>query len=143
MCQLLEAGESGGVAVLNNRQRMYATNKLVKQWLLENGYDQIWFKRHTKDKDLVFTQKGNYLATDLWNLFDGVCFNRYGFPVYLQMKTNAWASEKEINSFLDSHNISVLVLNVTNKLKECKGKYRLFHRYYHSTSFGEVPKNGL
>lgn len=110
---------------------MYATNERVRKWLLENGYDQIWFKQHTKRNDLVFTQKGNYLATDLWNLFDGICFDSAGNPVYLQMKTNAWASAKDIEKFLKNHNLDkVLVFNVTNKLKACHGKYKLFYRTY-------------
>jgi len=109
---------------------MYATNKLVREWLLQNKFDQIWFKRHTKRNDITFTQKGNYLSTDLWNLFDGICFDQYGWPVYLQMKTNAWASAKVILKFLTTHNISVMVFNVTNKLKDSKGKYKVFVRRY-------------
>lgn len=110
---------------------MRASNLLVRQWLLENGYDEIWFKAHTKRNDLVFTQKGKYPATDLWNLFDGICFNKWGLIVFLQMKTNAWAKEKPIGDFLYKHHeLRVLSFNVTNKLKECKGHYKVFMRYY-------------
>lgn len=116
---------------MNNRERMRASNLLVRKWLLENSYDSIWFKPHTVRNDLVFTQKGNYLATDLWNLFDGICFNKFGLIVFLQMKTNAWAKEKPIGDFLKNHyGFEVLSFNVTNKLKECNGHYKVFMREY-------------
>lgn len=110
---------------------MWETNKNVREWLLKEGYDEIWFKPHGKRSDYVFTHKGNYLATDLWNLFDGICFSEIGNIYFLQMKTNAWAKEKPIQDFVDSHNnVRVLSFNVTNKLVACKGKYKLFMRSY-------------
>ena len=116
---------------MNNRQRMYATNLKVRNWLLENDYDQIWFKRHTKRNDIVYTKNGSYLATDLWNLFDGACFDSLGHLYFLQMKTNAWAKAKDIKNFVKSHVCTrVLVFNVTNKLKMCQGQWKLFVREY-------------
>jgi hypothetical protein len=110
---------------------MRASNKLVKDWLLENEYDQIWFKAHTKRNDLVYTQKGNYLATDLWNLFDGICFNLLGNIVFLQMKTNAWPKADPIKKFVKDHpSTQVIVFNVTNKLKKSKKKYIVETRFY-------------
>jgi len=117
---------------LNTRERMRASNKLVRFWLLENKYDQIWFKPHSKRSDLVFTQNGNYLATDLWNLFDGICFSPCGEIIFLQMKTNRWAKEKEINCFVKRTKSRVLIFNVTNQLVECNKKYRVFVRKYGS-----------
>lgn len=114
---------------MNNRQRMRASNFLVREWLLQNNYDNIWFKPHTARNDIVFTQNGKYLATDLWNLFDGICTG--GNTVFfLQMKTNAWAKEKEIKQWIDKINCHVLVFNVTNKCKQCNGKYKVFMREY-------------
>ena len=116
---------------MNNRKRMRASNLLVRKWLLENGYDDIWFKPHGKRNDYVFTQKGNYMAQDIWNLFDGICFNRVGLICFLQMKTNAWAKERPIEVFLRNHHeLRVISFNVTNKLKECKGHYKVFERKY-------------
>lgn len=115
---------------MNNRMRMRASNKMVREWLLENGYDQIWFKAHTARNDVVFTQKGKYLATDLWNLFDGICIKN-NFIVFLQMKTNSWAKEKPINEFIRSKaGCYALSFNVSNKRAECKGKYKVFVRDY-------------
>lgn len=116
---------------MNNRERMRASNKRVREWLLEHGYDDIWFKAHSAKNDLVTTRYGKYWATDLWNLFDGICFDRYGDIVFLQMKTNGWAKEKPIELFLQRrNNLKVLVLNVTNVLKECNGKWIVKVREY-------------
>ena len=116
---------------MNNRERMRASNLLVRRYLLENNFDQIWFKPHSKRSDLVFTQKGNYLATDLWNLFDGICFTEFGGIVFLQMKTNSWAKEKPIMEFLArTHDLRVMSFNVTNKNKESKGHWKVFVRKY-------------
>ena len=116
---------------MNRRERMRTTNKKIREWLLEKGYDDIWFKAHGKQKDMTFTQRGNYYSTDLWNLFDGICFDDQGNLVLLQMKTNGWADSKEIQEWLMKRkNLNVLVFNVTNKPKECKGKFKLFYRSY-------------
>ena len=111
---------------------MRASNKLVREWLLSNGYDQIWFKAHTNRSDSVFTQKGKYLATDLWNLFDGMCIDSTGeYVVFLQMKTNSWAKEEPIKNFIKNKTgCFALSFNVTNKLKNCKGKYTVHVRDY-------------
>ena len=113
---------------MNNRLRMRASNKLVREWLLQNGYDEIWFKPHSKRNDLVFTQKGNYMAQDLWNLFDGICFNRYGKIRFLQMKTNNWAKQDPLINFSKKHDVSILSFNVSNKIKSSGGKYKVFVR---------------
>ena len=116
---------------MHNRDRMRTSNKLVREWLLKEGYDNIWFKAHTARNDVVFTQKGSYLATDLWNLFDGICTTTSGFIVFLQMKTNSWAKEKPFKDFVKKMNgCFVLSFNVTNKLKDCKGKYKVYVRDY-------------
>ena len=116
---------------MHNRDRMRTSNKLVREWLLKEGYDNIWFKAHTARNDVVFTQKGSYLATDLWNLFDGICTTTSGFIVFLQMKTNSWAKEKPFEDWVKKMNgCFVLSFNVTNKLKDCKGKYKVFVRDY-------------
>lgn len=104
---------------------------MVREWLLREGYDQVWFKAHTARNDVVFTQKGKYLATDLWNLFDGICIDPAGFIVFLQMKTNSWAKEKPIKDFVKRvKGCFALSFNVTNKRVECKNHYKVFVRDY-------------
>jgi len=114
---------------LNNRERMRASNKLAVNHLLKNGYDDIWLKPHSARNDMVYCQDRKYLATDLWNLFDGICFGE-NRAYYIQVKTNAWAAEEPILKFLKTHSVNVIVVNVTNKLKSCKGKYKVFTREY-------------
>ena len=43
---------------MNNRQRMRASNKLAREWLIEHNYDQVWFKPHGKRNDRVYTNTG-------------------------------------------------------------------------------------
>lgn len=110
---------------------MRASNSKVKNWLLQNGFTDIWFKPHTKRHDLVYTQQGNYRSLDLWNLFDGICFHVHGYIVLLQMKTNSWAKSVPIENFLKNKmHLKVMSFNVTDKRKECNGKYRVFVRCY-------------
>ena len=117
---------------MNRRQRMQASNTMVKNWLLENKYDQIWFKAHNKFKDKVYCQNGTYKSTDLWNIFDGICIREDGVITFLQIKTNAWAKKEPFDRFTRLTNGVALILsfNVTNKLKKCKQKYKVFVREY-------------
>jgi len=114
---------------MNNRQRMRTSNQLAIKDLLQTGYDDIWLKPHTARNDMVYCQDRKYLATDLWNLFDGICFANHR-PHFIQIKTNAWASEGPIKKFLKTHYIDAVSINVTNKLKSCNGKYKVFSREY-------------
>ena len=115
---------------MNNRDRMRASNKQVRKWLLDNGYDDIWFKPHGKRNDYVFTQRGSYMAQDIWNLFDGIC--RIGSQiVFLQMSTTAWHPDKLFKDFmLKTKGVKVLCFLVSNKRKGCDGKYKVFLREY-------------
>ena len=63
---------------MHNRQRMRFSNRKAVLWLLKNGYDDIWLKPHTKRTDLTYTQGEWYRVIDLWNLFDGICFDDEG-----------------------------------------------------------------
>ena len=114
---------------LNNRERMRASNRLARIELLSLGYDDVWLKPHTARNDMVYCQDKKYLATDLWNLFDGICFGKHR-PFFIQIKTNNWAAEKPIKDFLKTHYVDVIVINVTNRIKACKGKYKVFMREY-------------
>lgn len=115
---------------MNNRDRMKASNKLVRKYLLENGYDHIWFKPHGKHNDYVFTQKGTYMAQDIWNMFDGICFDITGNVIFLQMATNGWHTEKDFGKFAGRYNVKILLFNVSNKHVECNGKYKVFMRSF-------------
>ena len=101
---------------MNPRERMRFSNRKAVIWLLEHGYDDIWLKPHTRRHDLVYTSGEWYRALDLWNLFDGICFNEGGVVVFVQIKTNAWPPTKPILEFLlHKMNLKVLAINVFKK----------------------------
>ena len=98
---------------MNPRQRMRFSNRKAVLWLLDNGYDDIWLKPHGRRHDLVYTTGEWYRALDLWNLFDGICLDKGGKLVLLQIKTNAWAKEAPIKEFLvGKHGFSAMSINV-------------------------------
>ena len=112
---------------MNPRQRMRFSNRKAVLWLLENDYDDIWLKAHGRRHDLVYTRGEWYRALDLWNLFDGICFTDDGKVVFLQIKTNAWASEKEIKDWLiDRKDLIVLIINVKGKGKKWEVRVRKY-----------------
>ena len=98
---------------MNTRQRMRVSNRKAVHWLLSNGYDDIWLKPLGRRHDLVYTTGVWYRALDLWNLFDGICFDKGGNIILIQIKTNAWASKKRVEEFLsDKKNLIILIINV-------------------------------
>ena len=115
---------------MNPRQRMRFSNRKAVLHLLGLGYDEIWLKPHVRRADLVYTRGEWYRALDLWNLFDGICFNPDGEAVYLQIKTNAWAKEQEIVDFMSDKKMLVMVLNVREKDKKWEVLLRGYDSYY-------------
>ena len=110
---------------MNSRQRMRFSNRKAVNWLLENGYDDIWLKAHTKRTDLVYTLGEWYRALDLWNLFDGICFDKGGNLILLQIKTNAWAKEQPFIDFLSNKkHLKILSINVKGKNRKWEVKTR-------------------
>ena len=107
---------------------MRSSNQLTKNYLLDHAFDHIFFKPHSRRQDVIYTQRGTYLATDFFNLFDGLCFDHNGNVIFFQVKTNAWANETEITDFLKEHKITVLSFNVTNKKNS--GKWIVLVRRY-------------
>jgi hypothetical protein len=111
------------------QRKGYASNKLARQFLLDNNYEWIWFKGHQRHQDTVFINKeGTTLAcTDIWGLFDGIAFRRVGndskwhvhVPIFLQIKTNSWRGWKDIQDFCKDKAIGVLFINVA------KGKVKV------------------
>ena len=118
---------------------MRFSNRKAVLWLLKNGYDEIWLKPHIRRTDLVYTAGEWYRALDLWNLFDGICFNDGGDLILIQIKTNAWAAAKPISDWLkDKNNLIVLVINVKGKGK----KWDIMVRKYENKQEGTVHRKG-
>ena len=111
---------------MHNRQRMRISNGHAIQYLLEQKYNHIWLKAHGKFKDRIVCQDTKYYALDLWNLYDGLCFDPKGFLWAIQIKTNAWAKAKPIIDFQKDHKIKCIVLNV----KKIGSRWKVFERLY-------------
>lgn len=114
---------------MNNRQRMYASNTKARNYLLyEYGASDVWFKRHTRRKDKVFTGNTFYNATDLFNLFDGIALvPKIKEVVFFQVKTGNWATVKPILNFKKRFpKAFILIMNV----RKVKGHYKVFVREY-------------
>lgn len=105
---------------------MRISNGHATKFLLKNGYNQIWLKAHTKFKDRVQCQDSRYYALDLWNLFDGLCFDSKGYLWAIQIKTNAWAKASEIIDFQKNYKIKSIVLNV----KKSGSRWKVLERKY-------------
>ena len=121
---------------MNTRQRMRFSNRKAVLWLLENGYDEIWLKPHIRRSDLVYTVGEWYRALDLWNLFDGICFDADGNIVLIQIKPTAWASASPINDWLkDKNKLIVLVINVKGKGKKWEKSAKLIMKSFKKTIF--------
>ena len=133
---------------MNTRARMRLSNRRAEKYLLENGYDQIWLKKHFDPRkkyghDLVyFNKRGStkygqresdganyYVALDLFNLFDGMCFSPDGRLVFIQIKTNSWPSEKPILDFIsDKQGFAVIAINVKQK----EGRWSVITRHWNT-----------
>ena len=103
---------------MNNRQRMYASNKKARDYILKEmkGTD-VYFKEHLRRKSKFYNLNGYYQATDFFNLFDGLCFHD-GSLCFFQIKTNAWPARKRIDKFLHSkHGFGVFAINVRTDKK--------------------------
>lgn len=124
---------------MNNRQRMIASNELAREYFLNLNYNYIAFKPHTKNNDVVWTRKFDGFGTtdykkyqtDHFNLFDGYMLGG-GQIVWFQVKTNAWAKSEPVRDFCEQFHTTAFIVNVTNKLKKSKGKYKVFSREYSS-----------
>lgn len=122
---------------MNNRQRMRVSNELARDYFLNLGYDWIAFKAHAlrndvawcRDSDGFKTKDFKKYYTDHFNLFDGYMLG--GTIVWFQIKTNAWAKAIPVKEFCVKYHTSAYIINVTNKLVQCKGKYKVFARQYH------------
>lgn len=110
------------------KKRFYKTNDLAREWLINQGYTQIWLKTHARRKDTIWMKRDHHLsgkayivkyqATDLWNLFDGICFDDCGCLHFLQIKTDGWPNKNQIVNFLeDKQGVYVLAINVKTRIK--------------------------
>ena len=115
---------------------MIKSNIKAREYFLDLGYNTICFKPHGKNTDVVWNRKSDGFSTkdvksyqtDHFNLFDGYMLGRE--VVWFQVKTNAWAKDTPIIKFCERYESKVIVVNVTNKLKICNGKWKVLAKEY-------------
>ena len=119
---------------------MRFSNRKAVIWLLEHGYVNVWLQPGTRRHDLVYSGGEWYRALDLWNLFDGICFDEEGTVVFIQIKTNAWPPTQPIFDFMRrKHDIKVLCINVFKKKSRWDVKIRAYcmtqiYKYFNSNN---------
>ena len=98
---------------------MRLTNLNARDWLLKNGYNDVWLKPHYKFNNIVYTNNGTYEAQDIFNLHDGICKgdNEY---IYLQVSTDKLHGKTEYVEESKKFNITVMLLAPKKKDKESK-----------------------
>lgn len=102
---------------------MRATNRRAVEWLLKNGYDYIWLKPHhdTRKKskqEYYYTKQGNFFQTDLYNLFDGTCFDVKGALTLIQISTNQYHKEEPYLEFMKGkHGFNILLIKAVDLKK--------------------------
>jgi len=101
-----------------NRVKMRATNKLAIEYLIKLGFTDITLRTHCKHRDFVYNKDKIYRATDYFNLFDGMGFNKHQELVFLQFKTNAWPASQPIIDFCKRYHLHALSVNVKTKIRE-------------------------
>lgn len=107
---------------------MRNSNRYVRDWLLENKFDYIWFKPHhdtrkNKYKEVFYTKDGTFYQIDLWNLFDGICIDRNGIICFLQISTNKFHGFGPYQKFKEGKfGFRILLFNV-KKSKRWKVTY--------------------
>lgn len=102
--------------VKTKRDVMRDSNTIARSFLIDKKFDNIWLKPHYRYLDTVWTQDGTYQAQDLWNLFDGIAFDKNGNPIFLQIKTDNWPNEKQIKHFIKRFKVKAMAINVKTKL---------------------------
>lgn len=104
---------------------MVDNNTLAREWMIKNGYTDIWLKQHTKFLDSVWShnaasegeemQVTKYKAQDIWNLFDGLAIHPDGHVTFLAIGI-AFKKIGELEEFLkNKKGIHVLMIKINRK----------------------------
>ena len=101
--------------IMGKKSRFYDSNARARHYLLTvEGCSDVWFKRHTRRKDKVFTPTHYYLATDLFLLFDGAALSPRGLILF-QVKSGNWPKTEPLNEFKRKYGNIIMAMNVRKK----------------------------
>lgn len=106
----------------NTREKMYETNTIIRKFLLQNGFKDLYFFPHLRfSKDYIF----NELA------FDGIGWKNNEKEVYLfQFKTNEKPSKKLLQQY-----------KLVEKMFFCKCRWVTRFKGSNVQMFGEDTKS--
>lgn len=96
---------------------------MCKDWLINNGYDYIWLKAHTdarnnRFKETYLTKDGVFFSRDIYNLFDGICFDPEGVLTFIQLSTTNYHPEPPYHKFLEGKKgFKILMLRAKKRKK--------------------------
>lgn len=104
---------------------MRDNNTLAREWLINQGYSQIWLKQHNRHLDTVWDhntapegqemQVLKYMAQDMFNLFDGICFDKKGYLTFLAIGV-AFKKIPQLETFLEGKKgFGVLMIKINRK----------------------------
>lgn len=104
---------------------MRDNNTLAREWMIKDGYTEIWLKSHTRHLDTVWSHNASpdelklqvtkYNAQDIWNLFDGISINSKGEVTFLAIGIQ-FKKIKELEQFLkDKKGMNVLMIKINRK----------------------------
>jgi hypothetical protein len=105
------------------RDKMVDNNTLAREWMIRNGYTDIWLKKHTKFLDSVWSHNASpdgmqvtkYMAQDIWNLFDGLAIHPEKIVTFLAIGIQ-FKKIKELEQFLaDKKGMHVLMIKINRK----------------------------
>ena len=107
------------------RDTMRDNNTLSREWLIKKGYTQIWLKQHNRHLDQVWDHNSapegediqvlKYMAQDMFNLFDGICFDSNGSLTFLAIGI-AFKKIPQLETFLKGkQGFDVLMIKINRK----------------------------
>lgn len=110
----------------NKRSQMQESNRQARKFLFAEGFDAIWMKSHTDSRRggsdyyyLSLDQKAKQ-CTDVFNLFDGCCYDADGQFWWVQIKTDQWPPEEPIKNFMIGKSTNIMAINVKKPTKTRK-----------------------
>lgn len=123
---------------IHPRQRMRYSNKKAREWMLQRGFDEIFFLTHARQKHWVHEKTKSYKCMDMWNLFDGACFYN-NEVVFFQIKTNSWANSNTMYAWVTRRVQGTKVLSINVKGSESK-EWKVYSRLYEKTGEGVTQR---
>lgn len=90
--------------MINNISKMHRTNKKGLEWLKGHGY-MVEVIAHTR------------FSKDLFGIADAIAI-KDGEVYFVQMKTNAFGSDKKYDEFFHKYHVNILVMMFKDRVKE-------------------------